>query len=172
VTGDEIAAELIRMTDEDLRHQRGASAGGEAYQRWADDLAAQLAYRRVTTTNADRLSEIMDEYGWPTVTLVGAEPSRRAWLIAQHADRQLDVQRRALALMDRAAAAGEAALDQVAMLLDRVRVNEGRTQVYGTQVAGVRDGAPLRWPCEDPDEVDQRRAGVGLPPLGEEGHRS
>ena len=33
----ELADELIRMTDEDLRLQQGASAGGEAYQRWAQD---------------------------------------------------------------------------------------------------------------------------------------
>jgi hypothetical protein len=165
VTGDEIAAELMRMTDEDLRLQQGAGAGGEAYRRWADDLAAQLDYRRVTTMNADRLGEIMDEYGWPTISLVGAEPARRAWLIAQHADRQLDLQRRALELMDRAAAAGQAGLDQVAMLLDRVLINEGRKQIYATQVAGVDDGRPVLWPYEDPDQVDQRRAEVGLPPL-------
>ncbi|MEV0401267.1 DUF6624 domain-containing protein [Actinoallomurus sp. NPDC050550] len=94
-----LAAELVAMTDEDRRLQQGASAGGEAYQSWAKDVGAQLAYRRVTTRNADRLGQILDEHGWPTTTLVGAEGARRAWLIAQHADRRLDLQRRALRLM-------------------------------------------------------------------------
>ncbi|TDC01093.1 hypothetical protein E1267_32895 [Nonomuraea longispora] len=124
-----------------------------------------MAYRRVTTRNADRLSEIMDQYGWPTVTLVGEEGARRAWLIAQHADRQLDVQRRALRLMAEAAATGEADPGMLAMLRDRVLVNEGREQICGSQIADVKDGVPIPWPCQDPARVNQRRAEAGLDPL-------
>jgi hypothetical protein len=155
----EIADELIEMTDEDLRLQQGAGGSAEAYRLWAEDHAAQLAHRRVTTRNADRLGQIMDEHGWPTAALVGPEAARRAWLIAQHADRQLDIQRRALALM----AAADTDPAQLAMLRDRVLVNEGREQLYGTQIAGVRDGVPVPWPCVEPERLDERRAGVGLP---------
>lgn len=148
---DALAQELIDMTDEDRRLQAGALG---------DDFAAQLAHRRVTVRNGDRLAEIIDEYGWPTPELVGPEAARRAWLVAQHADRQLHLQRRVLSLMT------EAAQDrtQVAMLHDRVLVNEGRPQIYGTQIAGVVDGAPVPWPCVDPERMDQRRAEVGLDP--------
>ncbi|WP_430782275.1 DUF6624 domain-containing protein [Actinoplanes sp. G11-F43] len=148
---DTLAEELIAMTDQDRHLQPGALG---------DDPAAQLAHRRVTVRNADRLAGILDEHGWPTPALVGAEAARRAWLIAQHADRQLDLQRRALALMT-AAGADPA---QVAMLHDRVRVNEGHPQTYGTQIAGMSGGAPVMWPCEDPAGMDHRRAQVGLEP--------
>lgn len=144
------------MTDEDRARQAGALS---------DDVAAQLAYRRVTTRNADRLVDIMAERGWPTVTLVGAEAAQRAFLVAQHADRQLDVQRRALELMGAAVDAGEASAQHLAMLRDRVLVNEGRPQVYGTQIANVVDGVPVPWPTEDPDGLDARRAEVGLDPF-------
>ncbi|MBB4693617.1 DUF6624 domain-containing protein [Paractinoplanes abujensis] len=146
-----LAQELIDMTDEDRRLQPGALG---------DDLAAQLAHRRVTTRNGDRLIEILDEHGWPTPDLVGPEAARRAWLIAQHADRQLHLQRRALHLMT----AGRADPAQVAMLHDRVLVNAGHKQRYGTQIAGIVDGAPVPWPCDDPDHLDERRAEVGLDP--------
>jgi hypothetical protein len=116
----------------------------------------------VTTRNADRLDRIMDEHGRPTVTLVGAEGARRARLVAQHADRRLDVQRRALRLMADAATLGEA---DAGMLRDRVLVNGGHEQVYGTQIAGVRDGAPVPWPCADPDRLNERRAEVGPDPF-------
>ncbi|GLY03779.1 DUF6624 domain-containing protein [Actinoplanes sp. NBRC 101535] len=151
-----LAEELVTMTDEDRELQAGALSG---------DPAAQLAHRRVTTRNADRLSEIIDEHGWPGVRLVGEEAARRAWLVAQHADRQLDVQRRALALMTAAVDAGDADRTQLAMLHDRVLVNEGRPQRYGTQIAGVENGRPLPWPSEDPDRLDERRAEVGLDPF-------
>ncbi|MFB9411625.1 DUF6624 domain-containing protein [Dactylosporangium matsuzakiense] len=151
-----LAQELIDMTDEDRRLQPGALG---------DDFGAQLAYRRVAARNGDRLADILDEHGWPTADLVGPEAARRAWLIAQHADRQLHVQRRALALLSEAVGAGRADPAQLAMLHDRVSVNEGRPQRYGTQIAGVVDGAPVPWPCEDPDRMDERRARVGLDPF-------
>jgi hypothetical protein len=154
----DLADELIRISDEDKRLQQGAGTSADAYRRWSDDLDAQLAHRRVTTRNADRLGRVMDEHGWPTEELVGAEAARRAWIIAQHADRQLDIQRRAVDLMT---AAG-ADRTQIAMLQDRVLVNEGRPQRYGTQFTAVA-GKPVPWPCEEPDRVDELRAEVGLP---------
>ena len=144
------------MTEQDRQLQAGALS---------DDFAAQLAHRRVTVRNGDRLAEILDGHGWPTAGSVGAEAARRAWLVAQHADRQLGLQRRALTLMTEAVRAGEADPRQLAMLQDRVLVNEGRRQIYGTQIAGVVDGAPVPWPCEDPERMDDRRAEVGLEPF-------
>jgi hypothetical protein len=126
----------------------------------SDDVAVQQAWRRLTATHADRLTGILDEHGWPDW---GPEAAYAAWKIAQHADRQLDVQRRVLALIEDAAEPGVGARE-IAMLRDRVLVNEGRDQIYGTQVAGVVDGKPVLWPCADPDGLAARRAGVGLPP--------
>ncbi|MCO8276809.1 hypothetical protein M1L60_40140 [Actinoplanes sp. TRM 88003] len=156
MTDDALAQELIDMTDEDRRLQSGALG---------DDLAAQLAHRRVTVRNGDRLAEILDEQGWPTAELVGPEAARRAWLVAQHADRQLPLQRRALVLLTEAVQAGQAEPAQLAMLHDRLLVNEGRPQIYGTQIAAVVEGRPVPWPCEDPEGMDQRRAEAGLDPF-------
>jgi hypothetical protein len=152
MTDDGRAQELIDMTEQDRQLQGGALG---------DDFAGQLAYRRVTVRNGDRLAEILESHGWPTISSVGAEAARRAWLIAQHADRQLDLQRKVLTLMTGAVAAGDAEPQHLAMLQDRVLVNEGRPQVYGT-IASVVDGATVPWPCEDPERLDERRAEVGL----------
>ncbi|PWI41304.1 DUF6624 domain-containing protein [Streptomyces sp. ICBB 8177] len=153
-----VAAELVDMAEADHR-----AAG------WAnsEDPSEQLAWRRLTTRHADRLAEIMDAQGWPTAERFGADAARAAWLVAQHADRQLDVQRRALRLMERAAAQGACGARELAFLRDRVLVNEGREQICGTQIAGVRDGAPVPWPCEDPERMDDRRAQAGIPPFAE-----
>lgn len=156
MTDDALAQELMEMTEQDRQLQSGALS---------DDFAAQLAHRRVTVRNGDRLAEILDSHGWPTVSSVGAEAARRAWLVAQHADRQLHLQRKALTLMTLAVEAGEADPQHLAMLRDRVLVNEGRRQICGTQIAGVVDGAPVPWPCEDPERMDERRAGMGLDPF-------
>nr|WP_233273849.1 DUF6624 domain-containing protein [Streptomyces broussonetiae] len=94
------------------------------------------------------------------------EAPRRSWLVAQHADRQLDVQRRALQLVQPTVAAGWASPREPAFLRDRTLVNEGRKQVYGTQIAGVRDGSPVPWSCEEPERMDEPRAEVGIEPFG------
>ncbi|GAA1383377.1 hypothetical protein GCM10009639_03600 [Kitasatospora putterlickiae] len=153
-----VAAELNVMAAADHQAVRKANS---------DDPAEQLAWRRLTARHADRLSEIMDAHGWPTAQLVGDDAARAAWLIAQHADRQLDVQRRALRLMERAVANGAASPRDHAFLRDRTLVNEGRKQICGTQIAGVKDGSPIPWPCEDPERMDERREEVGIPPFAE-----
>jgi len=153
-----LAAELTDMAAAD--HQATVLAH-------SDDFAEQLEWRRLTARHGDRLGEIMDEYGWPTAELVGEEAARAAWLIAQHADRQLDVQRRALRLMQQTVSAGSANLRELAFLRDRTLVNEGRKQIYGTQIAGVKDGAPVPWPCEEPERMDELRAEVGIEPFDE-----
>ena len=60
---------------------------------------------------------------------------------------------------------GESNKTNYAYLIDRVAVNTGREQRYGTQ--GGCSAAHI-WspkPMEVPSEVDRRRAEVGLPPL-------
>ncbi|GAA2071809.1 hypothetical protein GCM10009801_23850 [Streptomyces albiaxialis] len=155
-TGQDITAALLRMRDED----RAASPKANA-----EDLAEQLAWRRVAAAHGDRLREILRAHGWPT----DPEAAEAAWLLAQHADRQLDVQRLALRLLQeavRAGAAGEDGARQAAFLDDRLAVNEGREQSYGTQIGGITDeGAPVPWPVADPEGMDTRRAAVGIPPF-------
>jgi hypothetical protein len=152
-----LAEELVAMAAED--HDAVHLANSE-------DVAERLAWRRLTTDHADRLDRILDELGcWPTAEAVGEEAARAAWLIAQHADRQLDVQRRALRLMEQSVAAGQASPRDLAFLQDRTLVNAGLPQIYGTQIADVQDGAPVPWPCEDPERMDERRASVGIEPF-------
>ncbi|WP_051829968.1 MULTISPECIES: DUF6624 domain-containing protein [Streptomyces] len=153
-----LARELVAMMAEDA-----------AAARWANsaDLAEQALWRRLTARHGDRLAEITAEHGWPAERTVGPEAARAAWLVAQHADRQLSVQRQAVALMGEAVGRGEASARDLAFLEDRLAVNEGREQRYGTQIGAVVDGRPVPWPCEDPERLDERRAEVGIEPFDE-----
>lgn len=151
-----LTEELLAMAAEDHRSTAWAHS---------EDVAEQLAWRRLTARHGDRLAEIMAESGWPVAVRVGEDAARAAWLIAQHADRQLDVQRRAVELMTEAVEAGEASPRDLAFLRDRTLTNEGHEQIYGTQIAGVQDGAPVPWPCREPERMDELRAGVGIEPF-------
>jgi hypothetical protein len=103
------------------------------------------------------LQAIMDRYGWPGRTLVGADGASAAWIVAQHiAGLQHEVLRRMRALP-----AGEVSPTDLAMLEDRVLVGDGRPQRYGTQLTWANEFRPI----EDIAHLDERRAAVGLPPL-------
>lgn len=141
--------ELLEMMDADQAERRGESV--------EDDDASRAA----------RLAEIVDEYGWPGFRLVGVDGATAAWVIAQHADFDVAFQRRALDLMCAAVRAGDADPVEVAYLEDRVAVNSGRPQFYGTQVGGCEGGRAVPHPIAEEAEVDRRRVELGLEPLAE-----
>ena len=114
--------------------------------------------------NADRLWDILDEHeSWPGFRLVGPDGEQAAWLIAQVGD--ADLQRRCLEHLDLAVDGGDAPAMHLACLVDRVRMADGRPQVYGSQWVVGADGHLAPWPIADPAAVDARRARVGLEPL-------
>jgi hypothetical protein len=117
-------------------------ARNEALRR---ELIARAA-RPAAPDNADRLWSILDDYeSWPGFRLVDPDGEHAAWLIAQLGDP--DLQRRCLEH------------------LDRVRMAEGRPQVYGSQWVVNENGELAPWPIENPGGVDVRRERVGLQPL-------
>ena len=113
--------------------------------------------------HAVRLIEILESHGWPAVSEVGEEAAGGAFLLLQHAHH--DVQKRFLPLLREATAAGEAKPTDLPLLEDRIRMQEGRPQRYGSQLTRGPDGKPTLWPIEDEAHVDERRAAIGLEPL-------
>ncbi len=151
--------ELVALKESDLAVRARLAADGSLFQGYHPEMEA--VHRR----NAARLTEIIDQSGWPGVSLVGEEGAEAAWLIVQHAIGEPALQRRCLALLQAAARAGEAPPYQAAYLEDRIRIFEGRKQLYGTQLDSGPDGEPVPSPIEDPDTVDERRRALGLEPM-------
>jgi hypothetical protein len=115
--------------------------------------------------HADRIWEILDDLeAWPGRRLVGDDGAEAAWFIVQRGD--VELQRRALAYLEVAVDWEDASPAHYAFLVDRIRMREGRAQIYGSQFVRSPDGDTLvPWPVEDVDRVDERRARVGLTPL-------
>lgn len=53
------------------------------------------------------------------------------------------------------------------MLEDRIRMYEGKPQLYGTQFQPGEDGEFIPYTIEDPEGVDERRRKAGLNTLQE-----
>lgn len=118
----------------------------------------------VDTPNTSWLKRVIAERGWPGRSLVGDEGAEAAFLIVQHATHDTAFMAMALGLMERAVADSEAKGADVAMLADRVAVQRGQKQRYGTQ-AKITAGKVILDPIDDSAHVDERRAALGMPTL-------
>jgi len=150
---------LLGLAERDLVVRRRLAADGSLFEGYHPEM------RAVHERNAAALEAILSEQGWPTRDLVGEEGASAAWLIAQHAIGLPDFQRRCLMALQSAAAAGQVPAWQPAMLLDRIRIFEGKPQIYGTQFDWDEEGRMSPLPIEAIAGVDARRATLGLPPL-------
>ena len=154
--------DTVQITEPELRLELLAMAEVDQEAR-VDPESDLLA---VDKENTDKLSEMLQIHDWLDISMVGCDGSDAAWLIAQHADFDLSVQGAALERLEAAVSRDQATPSQLAYLTDRVRVNRGQKQVYGTQFHTV-DGELVPQPIENRETVDERRAAVGLTALAE-----
>ncbi|MGE7138255.1 DUF6624 domain-containing protein [Luteibacter sp. NPDC031894] len=116
--------------------------------------------------NLEALKAIFAKYGFPTVAMVGRSGVTATFLLAQHADADREFQKHALELAKSLLERGELPRSLYAMLVDRVRLADGKPQLYGTQVKAM-DGKVEMLPVEDPGNLDVRRRSMALEPEAE-----
>jgi hypothetical protein len=117
--------------------------------------------QRSDSANLIAVEKILDKYGWLGADDVGEQGNLALFLAIQHAD--LTAQQKYLPMLRDAARNKKAKGEYLAMLEDRVAIEEGKMQVYGSQVGiDSATGGYYVLPLQDPDNVDKRRASVGL----------
>lgn len=148
--------EILAMREEDQKARF-------AWIAKEDDEALQAAVEAIDRKTAKRMHEIVAKYGWPGKTLVGEDGANAAWLLVQHADKDLAFQKDVLAKMEPMVKTEEVFATDYGYLWDRVAVAEHRPQRYGTQFDEKQEPQPI----EDEAHVDERRASIGLPSMAE-----
>ena len=157
VRNEELRREIFEMHKEDQAVRAFALEGRAPTE--AEDRA--MKGRDEATTK--RLSEILDRYGFPGVKTVGLNATRNFIFMVLHSP-SVELQRRALPHVERAARRKEIPPDDFAMLADDVLANEGKPQLYGTNFRSVGDKNVIL-PTQDPARLDARRRQIGLPPI-------
>lgn len=109
------------------------------------------------------LYDIFVSYGFPNYDLVGIEGSNNFWLLVQHQDAYPSFQDSVLSKMKIEVDANKASASNYAYLVDRVKVNSGQPQVYGTQMELNHEKTSfIPKKVIDPDKLNKRRLSVGL----------
>ncbi len=116
--------------------------------------------------NLIKVKNILDKYGWLGTDVIGERGNQTLFLVIQHADPT--TREKYLPLMREAVKNGKASGSSLALLEDRVALEQGKKQIYGSQIGRDKEtGKYYILPLEDPDNVDKRRTAVGLHPLSE-----
>jgi hypothetical protein len=159
--------QLLEMQADDSNTRRRLINKGKLYGPHLpkDYYNPQMA--AVHKRNNAQMRAIIAEHGWPGKSLVGEDGSEAAWKLVQHAVLDPDIQEMCLPLLEAAVKVGEAEGQHLAMLTDRILMQKGEPQIYGSQFVGGEDGSLVPYTIADPEGVDERRASVGLPPLDE-----
>jgi hypothetical protein len=158
---EDLLHQLIELYHNDEQTRARLIKQGKLFDGYSSEM------EQVHVHNAARLEAIIDEFGWPGVSLVGEDGCWLVWMIAQHAIGLPDFQRKCLSLLTAAVKEEQAPAVHVAYLTDRIKFNERQPQLYGTVFDWDEDGQLSPWAVQDEAGVDDRRATVGLVPLAE-----
>ena len=120
---------------------------------------------KVDKENTHILKKLIKQYGWLDKNLVGIKGADGVWLLAQHADHDIAFQKKCLALMEDKAKKELIPLRHIAYLTDRILVNEGKRQLFGTQFYVNKKGELMPRPIKDKNDLEKRRQIYGLEPF-------
>lgn len=148
----------------------------DSLAKWAelDQTAAGIKAGRQTqhykdsvfNLNEQRLKGVLKRYGFPGYDLVGEKGSNNFWLMAQHCDKDVPFQQKVLKAMKAELPRHNADPKNYAYLTDRVLLNTGKKQLYGTQLQYRLDSCQaVPRPLQDSLAVNDRRKDIGLEPI-------
>jgi hypothetical protein len=164
VTHSDLRKELLVLVERDQKIRNEMIKSGVDHP--SKELVASL--ESIDRQNTLRMKSIIKEYGWPGPGLVGWDGSEAAFVLIQHADHL--TQKELLPVMQKAYWTGYLSGPNYALFIDRVLVEDGKPQIYGSRARPFNQweaGEPVLYPIDDEPNVDNRRAEVGLSPLKE-----
>lgn len=114
--------------------------------------------------NKEQLVKLIELNGWPTATSVTEYAAAGAALIINHTT--YETRSKYFPMLEKAFKKGEAQPLRYAKMRDRLLVEEGKEQLYGTQWK-FKNSKRIPHPITKPHFVDKRRKKIGLGPLSD-----
>src|SRR5690606_18085010 len=109
----------------------------------------------------------IEDYGFPTKGMVGKDAMHGIFLIIQHADGDKEWQKSQLVNIEQAVKNGDMDGESYAYLYDRIKINGGEKQRFGTQFSNLDPLSKtlVLAETENMDDLDVRRMKVGMMPI-------
>ncbi len=162
-----VTQQLLKIDELDQRYRNQIDYIETKYGRGSKEI--QELFKKMDSAdliNLVQVKGIIEKYGWLGYKEIGSQANTAIFTVIQHSDQA--TQEKYLPLMREAVRNGKAKASALALLEDRVALQQGRMQNYGSQLLwSAKKNNYFILPLDDPDNVDKRRAAVGLQPLAE-----
>jgi hypothetical protein len=126
-----------------------------------------MIVQKYDSINIKKIDKIISKYGYPGKSLVGEPENTSAFYVIQHSNKIKNY----FPLIKKAGKKNELPKTLVAMMEDRLLVQEGKEQIYGTQGSGfnTKNGwTMIIHPIKNPEKVNKLRKKVGFTETVEE----
>lgn len=110
--------------------------------------------------NQELVISIIEKCGMPTLMDVGQHQMNTVWLLLQHTDKKH--RKKYFPEIEKAVKNKELSKEQYALMKDRILMDEGKPQLYGSQ---IKNGKLYK--LESPSKVNERRQEMGMESIEE-----
>lgn len=161
ISKPELREELLAMEKIEQEARRKCSTGDADLQM---KCLAEIS-KSIDEPNTARLNKIFDEHGFPNVKMVGGDGQNAFMIVLQHTigDR---LREKAVKPITEAFKRKELAPMDYANFIDRLRLHQGKGQLYGSGFE-FKDGKMVLSKTDDLRNLEKRRRKIGLPPMSE-----
>lgn len=110
--------------------------------------------------NQELAISIIEKCGMPSLKEVSRNQMDAIWLALQHTDKKF--RKKYFPLIEEAVKNGDLSKQQYALMKDRILMDDGKHQLYGSQIENGK-----LYELEAPESVNERRKEMGMEPLEE-----
>ncbi len=160
-----LAEELERIFNDDQKYRLMVDSAEKVNEKNSPRLDS--LYKTIQSfdkKNLSRVTQLLDKFGWLGIDDVGRKGNQALFLVIQHSDPS--TRKKYLPQMRDATERGKAASSELVLLEDRILLDEGKNQRYGSQVKfNSEKGTYELYPIDNESGVNLRRQEMGLAPL-------
>ena len=114
-----------------------------------------IKYAKEDHRNQELVISIIEKCGMPTLNEVTQKHMNAIWLGLQHTDEK--IRQKYFPQIEKAVENGDLSKQQYALMKDRILMDEGKPQIYGSQ---IKKGKLYK--LENPETVNERRKEMGM----------
>ncbi len=115
---------------------------------------------KINSDNVNTLKSIISKIGFPTITLTSQKAYRAAVLVILHSG-DIELLNNSIEIMENLEK-GLIQRKDIAYMIDKMRVIQGQSQLYGTQYKIDKDGHLKFLDIENLQDLEKRRAQYGM----------
>lgn len=167
---DQIIREYINSKTLDLRKSQIEIELGYKFENIQE---AYIKMIKNDSTNIKRIEYLINNYGYAGKSMVGEPTNETMWYIIQHSDKI----KKYYPIIRTAGKKNELPKKLVAKMYDRILINDGKEQIYGTQgriiyirnkITGKEEFFKYILPIKNSKKVNKRRKRIGFTTTVEE----